>query len=297
MIEYLIDNKEWIFSGFGVTILSMIFFRRFNKKKMVQKNAKNSNPIQVSGNLSAPNKQMTRGYNSPNINATNATVEVKYGISEEVFGQWLNAFQGELGKENIINQLLEDLKCKNVTIDLMQRQIEDGMAMRKELEKRLTEKASEQAPENQPLKKFGHQEFIDNFVAFRAYYQYRKTLHLLNPSMLIELLNIYFRSVLLYPSTDLKQYYITASDGRLLRLQIDGHNDKGENILISVPELSASLLRDVCTDFVKTANYEHYQKLLVLFKRALETPDLDNAHKINILDSQNFIMKHQLHAN
>lgn len=297
MIEYLIDNKEWIFSGVGVTILSLIFFRRFNKTKMVQKNAKNSKAIQVSGNLSAPNKQMTRGDNSPNINATNATVEVKYGISEEVFGQWLKAFQGELGKENIINQLLEDLKCKNVKIDLMQRQIEDGMTMRKELEKRLTEKASEQASENQPLKKFGHQEFIDNFVAFRAYYQYRKTLQLLNPFMLIELLNIYFRSVLLYPSTDLKQYYITASDGRLLRLQIEGHNDKGENILISVPELSASLLRDACTDFVKTANYEHYQKLLILFKSALETPDLDNAHKINILDAQNFIMKHQLHGN
>ena len=143
-------------------------------------------------------EQKTMGDNSPNISAPNAnTVHVNYGIPEAVFKQWLNELKGEVGKDKIVEHLLEDLRHKNVTIEVMQVQIEDGMAMRKELERRLAAKSSERSTEIKPLPKFGHQDFIDNFIAFRAYYQYRRTLQLLNPEMLIELLNIYFRSVLL----------------------------------------------------------------------------------------------------
>ena len=65
-------------------------------------------------------------------------------------------------------------------------------------------------------------------------------------------------------------------------------------MLISIPELSASLLNDVCNDFIKSANRAHYEMLLVFFKRALATSDLGKMHKSNILDSQTFIMKNQL---
>jgi hypothetical protein len=244
-------------------------------------------------------EQTTTGDKSLNINAPSATsVYISYGIPEEVIKQWLSELKGEKGKEEIIEHLLEDLKDKKVTIEAMQRQIEDGIAMRKELNRRLAEKHPEQLIDRPaPLTKFSHQDFIENFVAFRAYYHYRKTLHLLNPEMLTELLNIYFKSVLLYPSSEQKQYYITASDGRLLRLQLEGRNDRGEKTLVSIPELSPSLLHDVCTDFVKSANRTHYESLLVLFKRALATPELDKMHKANILDAQTFIMKNQLSQN
>jgi len=249
-------------------------------------------------------EQKTAGNNSPNINAPNAkAIQVNYGISEEVFTEWVKQLKGEIGKDTIIEHLLEDLKRNNVTIEVMQAQIQDGIAMHKELERRLTERSSDKSVLAQasnkiePLIKFNHQEFINNFIAFRAYKHYGKTLQLLNPEMLIELLNVYFRSVLLYPSNDMKKYYVTASDGRLLLLQIEGHNEKGEKTLISLPDLSNSLLKDVCTDFTKSANPAQYEMLIDLFNRALATPDLDKIHKSNILDAQNIILKNKLLRN
>ncbi len=136
-------------------------------------------------------EQRSSGPNSPNINAPNAkTIQITYGIPEKVFNEWLKQVRGEKGKDKAIEYLLEDLKQKNVTITVMQGQIEDGLKMRRELEKRLTETSSAQA-KTQPLSGFTHQEFIDNFGIFRAYYQYRKTIELLNPQMLTELLRAY----------------------------------------------------------------------------------------------------------
>jgi hypothetical protein len=243
---------------------------------------------------SSPVQQQTSGINSPNINAPNAkTIQINYGIPEKIFNDWIKQLKGEKGKDKVIEYLLDDLKQNNVTISVMQDQIQDGLQMRKELERRLAEQSSPQA-KTVPLTKFTHQEFIDNFVALRAYYQYRKTLELLNPEMLIELLKVYFRSVLLYPSNEMNKYYITASDGKLLLLQIQGHDDKGKQVLISLPALSVSLVKDVCMDFVKSANPENYEMLLTLFERALSTPELDKAQKSNILDAHTFIKKNKL---
>lgn len=242
----------------------------------------------------SPVQQQTSGANSPNINAPNAeTVQVNYGIPAGVFKDWTEQLEDDKGKDKVIEYLLEDLKQKNVTISVMQSQIQDGFQMRKELERRLAEKASTPAS-FAPLTKFTHQEFINNFVAFRAYYQYRKTLELLNPEMLVELLNVYFRSVLLYPSNEMNKYYITDSEGRLLLLQIQGHDESGKQVSASIPSLSSSLLRDVCTDFIKSANPENYESLLSLFDRALSTPELDKAQKRNVLDAQAFIRKNKL---
>jgi len=251
------------------------------------------------GGQSAPSvHQQTSGPNSPNINAPNAKeIHVNYGIPERVISEWLKQLKGEKGKDKVIEYLLDDLKQKNVTITVMQGQIEDGLKMRKELETRSAQTSSTQA-KTAPLSRFTHQEFIDNFGIFRSYYQYKKTIELLNPQMLIELLNVYFRSVLLYPSPDTKKYYITATDGpqrgALLLLQLEGHNERGEKTSISLPELSQSLLRDVCTDFIKSAAPENYEALLTLFDRALSTPGLDKVQKANILDAQAFIKKNKL---
>jgi len=168
--------------------------------------------------------------------------------------------------------------------------------MYQELEK-LSNEDTQTQKKIEPLIKFTHQEFIDNFVMFKTYYQYRKTLQLLNPDMLVELLNVYFRSVLLYPSNDMKKYYITASDGRLLLLQMEGHNEKGEKVSISLPDISESILKDVCIDFIKSANSRQYEMIEILFDSALDTPELDKVHKINIWDAKSFINKHKLLLN
>lgn len=233
--------------------------------------------------------QESEGNNSPNINAPSAkNIKITYGVSESIVSELIGLLHG---KEQEINSLLIDLKAKNVEISKQETLLQDMISMQKELAKQIAEKPLDN---NEPLVKFKHQEFIDNFIAFKAYHYYRKTLKLLNPDKLIELINIYLRSILLYPSTDMKSYYITASDGRLLRLAIEGHNQKGEKILISLPELSSSLIHDVCNDFIRSANLKHYEMILNLFKRALSTSELDKVHKLNIMDAEAFIRKNKL---
>lgn len=51
MLDYLIDNKEWIFSGIGVAVLSWLLFGRSKKSSMSQKGGDNSTNIQVVGNI------------------------------------------------------------------------------------------------------------------------------------------------------------------------------------------------------------------------------------------------------
>ena len=54
MLDYLIDNKEWIFSGIGVAVISWVLFRASgNKSNMSQKGGDNSTNIQVGGNVTS----------------------------------------------------------------------------------------------------------------------------------------------------------------------------------------------------------------------------------------------------
>jgi membrane protein implicated in regulation of membrane protease activity len=61
IINWLSSNKEWIFSGIGVAVISTIvalFFRRYQiKKKQIQKSGNNSINIQVGGNLNLSSKE------------------------------------------------------------------------------------------------------------------------------------------------------------------------------------------------------------------------------------------------
>jgi hypothetical protein len=240
-------------------------------------------------------EQKTTGDKSPNIYAPKAKqISVTYGVSEKFVNDLMQQLNG---KDKIIASLLDDLKEKNVTIKVMDAQIQEWIATVKELNKQPTKSSS--IKQVSALKALTPYEFLDNSVIFHSYIQYRKTLQLLNPDMLVKLLDVYFRSVLLYPSSTKKDYYITAPppDGRLLLLKFEGHNDKGQQISLSLPDMSASLLQDVCIDFVKSANLKQYELIENLFDRALSTPELDKIHKINVLDAKNFILKNKLLLN
>ncbi|EOW9174421.1 hypothetical protein [Vibrio cholerae] len=55
-MTWLIENKEWVFSGIGVFIVSIIFayfFKKYNANNIRQsiKSGKSSNNIQTSGNV------------------------------------------------------------------------------------------------------------------------------------------------------------------------------------------------------------------------------------------------------
>lgn len=51
MLDYLIANKEWIFSGIGVAVFSWLLFKSSGKSSMSQNGGDNSTNIQVGGNV------------------------------------------------------------------------------------------------------------------------------------------------------------------------------------------------------------------------------------------------------
>lgn len=51
MLDYILQNKEWLFSGIGIAIASWLFTKHKPTTKMKQKSGKNSTNIQVAGNL------------------------------------------------------------------------------------------------------------------------------------------------------------------------------------------------------------------------------------------------------
>ena len=57
MIQYLIDNKEWIFSGIGCLVLGFFFSKSStNKIKQKQKSGKNSNNYMAGRDLTIEKK-------------------------------------------------------------------------------------------------------------------------------------------------------------------------------------------------------------------------------------------------
>ncbi|QBQ54007.1 hypothetical protein E3U44_05395 [Nitrosococcus wardiae] len=57
VLDYIMNNKEWIFSGIGVAVISWVSFRKSSNTKMTQKSGDNSTNIQVGGSINVSNKK------------------------------------------------------------------------------------------------------------------------------------------------------------------------------------------------------------------------------------------------
>jgi len=141
------------------------------------------------------------------------------------------------------------------------------------------------------LVKYNEKEFFENINEFKGYLVNRKRLEKLNPEKLVNILYVYFRSVLLYPSPDMHKYYLTGPDGKLYVLEFTGHSKTGERRSGSLGEMSNTLLNEVCSDLLKSAQITHIISLIELFTKAIATPNLDKRHKFNILNAENMVLK------
>lgn len=140
------------------------------------------------------------------------------------------------------------------------------------------------------LTKFSVKEFIENISEFRGYIDTKRKQVKLNPDKLINLLYIYFRSVLLYPSPDMRQYVVTGPDGGLYQIEFPGHNNQGASILVSLAEMSNTLLAEVCSELMKSGHITHIARLIDLFTDAIATPNLEKYHKFNIINAENAVL-------
>ncbi|MCK4815352.1 hypothetical protein KA005_06250, partial [bacterium] len=141
------------------------------------------------------------------------------------------------------------------------------------------------------LAKFNANEFFENITEFKGYIVNRKRRAKLNPDKLINLLYVYFRSVLLFPSPDMHKYYLTGPDGKSYVIEFPGHTKAGERRLVSLGEMSHTLLDEICSHLLKSAQLAQIISLVELFTKAIATPNLDKHHKFNILNAENMVLK------
>lgn len=244
-------------------------------------------------------KQETTGEGSHNVYISGNSGTINIDGSDKATIRALEQLKKELrkqgkGRERILDHFEEDIRLMNMQLEQKDQLLKDLVQTFKILSNQVTERFASTATDKKinPLKAIDHFDFIEKSVpVFGAYLYYKKTLELLNPDMLIELLRLYFRSVLLYPSDKKTEYYVTARSGALYKATMEGHNERGDKILISLAEISSSLLQNVCADFIKSANPRHYETIVDLFHQALSTPELGLVIKMNVLDAENFIVR------
>lgn len=140
------------------------------------------------------------------------------------------------------------------------------------------------------LAKFSAKEFFENISEFRGYIENKGKNVKLNPDKLINLLYIYFRSVLLYPSPDIREYRVNGPDGKLYQIEFPGHDNKGEKRIVSLAEMSNTLFAEVCSELLKSAHINHIVSLIKIFTAAITTPSLHKNHKFSIINAENTVL-------
>jgi len=90
MIDWIIQNKEWLFSGIGISIISFILMIRkkeidntvitnidSNIKDKIEQNSGN-NSINIVGDINIDNKDNTQSNTIPNIELSNENIQRQY---------------------------------------------------------------------------------------------------------------------------------------------------------------------------------------------------------------------------
>lgn len=143
---------------------------------------------------------------------------------------------------------------------------------------------------NRHFKKFTEHQFFENIKEFKGYITHHGSGARLNPDKLLNLLTVYFRSVLLYPSPDTSRYIVKDPQGGIFQIEFPGSTKEGQQRSVSLGEMSNTLLDQVCGDLSRSGNTLHQMELLKIFTSAIETPDLDPHHKVNIINAENNVL-------
>jgi hypothetical protein len=84
MIEWIILNKSWIFSGIGVLVISLLFSHKWNKKKNPLSEIDNSHPVTISNqniiNNGVPNESAFKPADKVNKTVDLDTLKAKIHV-------------------------------------------------------------------------------------------------------------------------------------------------------------------------------------------------------------------------
>ena len=129
--------------------------------------------------------------------------------------------------------------------------------------------------------------FIPNAQEIRNYFHARKQLSIIsNTSRLINIIKIYFETLLFYQQHSSGKFYINIK-GKLYKFQIEGHDEKGLPLVRDLTEIAEPLITNTISDIKKTINIHVFEQLIDLLNAILQTPRISTNHKIAIINSEN----------
>jgi len=144
----------------------------------------------------------------------------------------------------------------------------------------------------QNIKKCKASQFIPNLRELSRYYNdaRKKFTVITNIPRLINIIKIYFESLLYYQDNSPSQFFVKIK-GKLYEVKINGHDKTGQPVSFDLKDISERLIADVIYDLTKTINPAIFDQTMRLLNSILLTPKISARHKISIINGENKILE------
>lgn len=134
-----------------------------------------------------------------------------------------------------------------------------------------------------PIAKCKENKFISNLQELKNYIIASKKFPILNPDKLINLLNIYFESMLLYKSNSPKKFLIVL-EGKTYATKFEGHDSKGKKKRVDLNDIANTLIKEISVKIIENHQIEKNKLMFDIYTQVYATDELEDELKINILN-------------
>lgn len=143
------------------------------------------------------------------------------------------------------------------------------------------------------MKKCLPNQVLTNIREINEYVNVRKHLKTIpNVKRLIQLIPRYYQTLLYYLDHS-KDKYIIIINRKTYRLEIGGHDQYGNRVVKSLPEVGESLLKNIFSDIQNHMTINDFNDLLLELNRVINSKLIPFEHKIHITNHESSITKNR----
>ncbi len=136
-------------------------------------------------------------------------------------------------------------------------------------------------------KLIGNLNEINNYITIR-----KKVKVITNTDRLLNLIKLYFESLLCYKKNHKGNHHIRLN-GKMYLFEINGFNEKGEEVKKGFDEIGESLIKDILKDLKITLNKDSLTKYLEICNEIIESYNIDITYKISLLNAEGKVFEKQ----
>lgn len=130
-------------------------------------------------------------------------------------------------------------------------------------------------------------QFISNMQEISDYYAARKKISVItNTSRLINVIKVYFETLLFYLDNSPKKFYVNIKE-KQYQAKINGHSVTGEPLSFDLADISEQLVENVIYDLAKTINPTIFGEVVKLLNSIILTQKIASKYIISILNGEN----------